>query len=222
MLAIILAAGMGSRLGTPLPKALTLLDNGMSIMEWQISCLKNIDILAVVGFQKELIIKRFPNISYVINPDYSTENTSKSLLRALEGIDQDILWLNGDVVFHPKVLLPFLQETRPAMLVNKAGVGEEEIKYRLGKKGNIEEISKTVKDPQGEAVGINFFPKESLELLRQNLEKCELQDYFERGLQLSIDQGLAIYPVFCKKDECIEVDFPEDLKKANALIRAWS
>jgi L-glutamine-phosphate cytidylyltransferase len=224
MIAIILAAGVGSRLGNSLPKPLTELDNGLSILEWQISTLKKIGIsriMAVVGFKKELIMERFPDIMYLYNPDYQKENTSKSLLRALNVVDEDVLWLNGDVVFHPQAAKALLHQKTPVMLVNKTAVGEEEVKYRLDAAGKICEVAKKVKDPQGEAVGINFFPKNSLEILRKNLSLCKREDYFEYGVQLCIDQGLKIDPVFCKVAECIEIDFPEDLKKANALIASW-
>jgi choline kinase len=56
---IILAAGIGSRLGNPFPKPLTPLKNGKSIMEYQtenIASKFNIDdISVVVGFKKDLI-----------------------------------------------------------------------------------------------------------------------------------------------------------------------
>jgi len=63
MKAVILAAGIGSRLGNPYPKPLTMLDNGCSIMQCQVKNLLryfSIDnIYAVVGFKKELIMEAF-------------------------------------------------------------------------------------------------------------------------------------------------------------------
>ena len=85
---IILAAGIGSRLGNPFPKPLTPLQNGKSIMELQVNHLSsqfNVDdIHVVVGFKKELIMERFPQLTYVYNPFFDRTNTSKSLLRALK------------------------------------------------------------------------------------------------------------------------------------------
>ena len=69
-------------------KPLTLLKDGESIMEKQ---LKNItkyfdinDVNIVVGFKKDLIMERFPEVNYVYNPFFDTTNTSKSLLQALK------------------------------------------------------------------------------------------------------------------------------------------
>ncbi|MDG2350242.1 MAG: NTP transferase domain-containing protein [Flavobacteriaceae bacterium] len=101
---IILAAGIGSRLGNPFPKPLTPLKNGKSIMKMQVENMTSRydvdDINVVVGFKKDLIMERFPELTYVYNPFFDQTNTSKSLLRALKKYkDKSVLWINGDVVF---------------------------------------------------------------------------------------------------------------------------
>jgi len=57
---IILAAGIGSRLGNPFPKPLTPLNDGKSIMHRQLSAISKHfdinDVSIVVGFKKDLII----------------------------------------------------------------------------------------------------------------------------------------------------------------------
>src|SRR5208283_4716397 len=116
-------AGRGSRLGDPnLPKPLTFLANGKSMLELQLDHLARVtckdSILVVVGFQKEQIMERFPHLLYVYNPRYVQENTSKSLLRALRKVDDDVLWLNGDVVFHPTVIEKVLEKGETGMVVN--------------------------------------------------------------------------------------------------------
>ena len=65
MKVVILAAGMGKRFGKPIPKTLVKVLNEKTILDFQIERLsKRIDInniLVVIGYQKELIIQRFPN-----------------------------------------------------------------------------------------------------------------------------------------------------------------
>ncbi len=115
---VILAAGIGSRLGNPLPKPLTVLKSGKTIMQQQIDNLSDHfnpdDINIVVGFKKDLIMENFPDISYIYNQNFDTTNTSKSLLKALrKNRNESVLWLNGDVVFDSGILAhlkPFIQQ----------------------------------------------------------------------------------------------------------------
>mgnify|MGYP001553278402 CR=1 FL=1 len=85
---VILAAGMGSRLGRSLPKPLTELSDGRSIMQQQFDNIrqafgKSAEVTVVVGYKLEHIIEAFPSASFVYNEQYDQTNTSKSLLRAL-------------------------------------------------------------------------------------------------------------------------------------------
>lgn len=226
MKAIILAAGKGERLLAPhQPKPLTVMENGKSLLEMQLenfSKRREIhEITIVIGYHKEQILERFLEYTTVENPHYAEENTAKSLLRAFEMIDEDVLWANGDVLFHPSVLDPLLSAKQSAMLVNKTSVGEEEVKYALDKEGYISEVSKQVNSPKGEALGLNLFKKEDLSTLKQNLKRCSENDYFEKGVELSIEEGVRVQPITVPVNHCIEVDFPEDIKRANDLLRSW-
>ena len=114
MKAIILAAGIGSRLGNSDPKPLTKLKNGESILYRQVGYLSEYiginNIITIVGYKKDLIMESFPNLIYVYNNFYDTTNTSKSLLAGLHKIEnEDVMWLNGDVVFEKKLLLKIIQ-----------------------------------------------------------------------------------------------------------------
>lgn len=227
MKVIILAAGKGSRLGEPgLPKPLTVLANGKSILAQQLDNLTphiSLDqILVVVGYHKEAIMERFPELLFVFNPFFGVENTSKSLLRALRKVDEDVLWLNGDVVFHPSVIPLVLESKKSCMVVNEGIVGEEEVKYHASVTGEILEVSKQVVNPQGEALGINYFKRLDLSILRQELENCKPEDYFEKGIEEGIKKGLKIQSCKVNSSYCTEIDFSEDLDYANQLLKAWS
>lgn len=225
MKVVILAAGKGSRLGQSGPKPLTQLINGKSILEHQLELLKkhvSLDnVLVVVGYKKEKIMEQFPDLGYVFNPKFASTNTSKSLLAALKKCSEDTLWLNGDVVFHPSVLDKLLSNPRTSMVVNVGPVGEEEVKYRQDAKGKILEVSKHVKDPQGEALGINFCSAADLSQMRKGMERCEDGDYFERGIEYCIAGGMAVWSVPVEHDLCTEVDFPEDLIRANTMLSKY-
>ncbi|MBT8245540.1 MAG: phosphocholine cytidylyltransferase family protein [Winogradskyella sp.] len=223
---IILAAGIGSRLGNPFPKPLTPLKNGKSIMKMQTDNISSRfdvdDINVVVGFKKDLIMERFPELTYVYNPFFDRTNTSKSLLKALKkNKDKSVLWFNGDVVFDEKILdilIPYIKDNQSFVAVNTSKVAEEEVKYTL-KNDYINELSKTVVNGLGEAVGINFISSNDIEKFINRLEECDDNDYFERGLELGIEKDdLKIKAVDISKYNCMEIDFVEDLESVNNML----
>jgi choline kinase len=223
---IILAAGLGTRLGRPLPKPLTLLADGRSIMQQQIDNIRAVfgetaRIMTIVGFKMDLIMEAFPDVLYAYNEDYDQTNTSKSLLKGLRlSRDDGVLWMNGDVVFEPRILervRPLIDADESFVCVNTAAVGDEEVKYTQDDDGFVRELSKTVAGGLGEAVGINFVSSRDMPALVQHLEKCDDPDYFERGIETAIaEQGLRVRPVDISEFFAVEVDFEADLVRANA------
>ena len=222
---VILAAGMGTRLARPLPKPLTELKDGRSIMQQQIDNMKRafgdtFRLMIVVGFKLEAIIERFPEATFVYNELYDQTNTSKSLLKALKASgDGSVLWLNGDVVFDPQVLERVKSEIEADhsfVVVNTAKVSEEEVKYTLDDTGFINQLSKTVVGGLGEAVGINHVSSTDKIKLIKRLEEVGDQDYFERGIEVGIENDSLRFKAIDISDlYAVEVDFAEDLERAN-------
>jgi choline kinase len=225
---VILAAGMGTRLARPLPKPLTELRDGRSIMKQQIDNLKfafaeSYRVMIVVGFKLEAIIERFPEATFVYNEFFDQTNTSKSLLKALKASgDGGVLWMNGDVVFDPQVLVrvtPVMEVDQSFIVVNQSKVSDEEVKYTLDSDGFIKELSKQVVGGLGEAVGINFVSAADKAALIQRLAEVDDQDYFERGIEFAIDKDGAKFKAIDISDlYAVEVDFDEDLARANELF----
>ena len=225
--AIILAAGMGTRLGRPFPKPLTELGGGHSIMHQQISKLREampgIRITVVVGFKRDLIMEAFPDVLFAYNELYDQTNTSKSLLRALElSAEGGVLWLNGDVVFHVGILervIPLMEQDSSFVCVNTAAVGDEEVKYTVDESGNIRDLSKRVTDPLGEAIGINFVSAKQKAMLISALRDVDDNDYFERGIEVAVAEDNAQFqPVDISDLYAVEVDFEEDLTRAKKFV----
>ena len=221
MRAVILAAGVGSRLGNPFPKSLSTLPGGERILGRQIRILREAgirEIVVVVGFKKELIMEEYPEVNYCYNPVFYLTNTCKSLLRGLEYADEDVIWTNGDVVFDEASIARLLATPGNCVLVDKSECGDEEVKYKTGAGGKIVEISKLVQNGEGEAVGINKISRAGLPVLVEALQRCEDSDYFERGIELSIAEGLEFSALDISGYRCIEVDFEEDLIRARELF----
>src|SRR5690606_10665284 len=84
--------------------------------------------------------------------------------------------------------------------------------------GFVTVLSKTVTDGLGEAVGINYIASADKPMLIEHLERCSDQDYFERGIELAIEQGLKVRPVDISEFFVVEVDFTDDLERANEEV----
>lgn len=221
MKAIILAAGIGSRLGSITPKCLSKLPDNRSILENQLEVLKanNIkEIIIIVGFKKELIMEAFPGYLYKYNPSFHLTNTSKSLLVALESVDpDDIIWINGDVYLENGIIEELVNTPGNVIAVNTSRCGEEEVKYKTDENGRIVEISKTVVNAEGESLGINKISKDDVLCFIECLKQCENSDYFEKGIEFSIESGLEYRALDISNYNCIEIDFEHDLTRLQVI-----
>ena len=225
---VILAAGMGSRLGRSLPKPLTELSDGRTIMRQQHDNIRaafgdNARSTTVVGYRAETVVEAFPDVDYVYNERYDQTNTSKSLLRALQATGRGgVLWMNGDVVFDPRILgraIELIERKQSFVTVNTAKVSDEEVKYTVTAEGFINALSKTVRGGIGEAVGINYISAADKRAFMAQLGRVDDQDYFERGLELAIaENGLLLEPLDISDLYAVEVDFAEDLERANLYV----
>ena len=226
--AVILAAGMGTRLARPHPKPLTRLRDGRTIMTQQVQHLKatfgeELRLSIVVGFKLEQIMEHVPHASFVYNELFDQTNTSKSLLKALRNSSEGgVLWLNGDVVFDPMLLehlRPQLEADESFVAVDTSAVSDEEVKYTIDDDGYIDGLSKTLANGLGEAIGINYVSSGDKIALIRRLEDVPDQEYFEGGIILSIRKdGIKYRPVDISQFFAVEIDSQDDLVRANRQI----
>ena len=127
MKAVILAAGLGSRLlprTHNIPKCLLKI-RGHSILEYQISALHQNgvnDIAVVVGHCAEKIRTYLkPPVTFIENKDYATTNSSYSLYLARDFIKNGFIYLNSDLLFHPGMLQTLLQSPhKDSIIIDRA------------------------------------------------------------------------------------------------------
>ncbi len=131
MRAIILAAGLGTRLKpltNSMPKCLTEV-NGKTILANMLENLSKVGVTEadiVIGYLggaiKDKIGNKFKNINinYVENPIYSKTNSSYSLWLAVKNLNENILVLEGDVFFEESLLKELIKDDfRDATIVKK-------------------------------------------------------------------------------------------------------
>lgn len=223
MKAVILAAGRGTRLGLDLPKAMVPVDSRRTIIDYQVENLvpyiPEDNILVVVGYRKELIVSRHPELSYTFNERFSLTNTSKSLLKGLSLLDDDVIWLNGDVIFDRELIPKMLSCAWSCALVDNKRCGPEEVKYKADEGGFITEISKQVEGAAGEALGINLVRQADLDRFRKHLELVGDDDYFEKAMENYIKQDNGRFLAVPSEGLfCHEIDFPEDLERVRRYL----
>jgi choline kinase len=116
-IAIVSAAGIGSRLGMNMPKCLVRVA-GRRIIEWQLDLLRDVpEVRVVVGFLEDEVIECVrtirPDVIFVRNPRYTETTTLQSIALASRNLKEPFLILDGDLLIEPGSFAAFLATCRP-------------------------------------------------------------------------------------------------------------
>jgi choline kinase len=230
--AIILAAGKGSRLEPVSGESVKCLVElgGMTLIERQFSYLRACgitQIAVVVGFQAERIRRTCgPNVEYVENPIFAETNSLYSLWLARHLFGDGFVVMNSDVFFHPQLLRDLLTaQHQDAVLVSwrdHTKYGDEEMKVKV-RGGQLLDISKTM-DPNeadGENVGMVKFSATGARVLANELDKLIAEgakkSWAPRAF-LEFSKTRPLHAVSTRGFPWIEIDFPDDLRRAQEEI----
>jgi len=221
---VILAAGMGRRLGADRPKPLVEIAPGQTLLGRLLATLESIvgpgGVTLVVGHEADRVRAAAPGIRAVLNPRYADTNTAKSLLLALDAIEEgDVVWANADLVIDPADALRFAAQTGSRSLVRRGPVDPEAVAYTEGPAGDIARIGKGVRPAAGEAVGFNLITGADRPALADALRAAEDSAYFEDAMQACIDARSVRFRPVVASGLCREVDTPEDLAEVRRALR---
>jgi choline kinase len=240
MKAIILAAGIGNRLGDlseNKPKSLLEFE-GKSLLKRHIEILQANqinDIVIVTGYESDMLMNHLKesnaSINYIYNDRY-TEGSAISL-----GCAQDILFseaefivMDADVLYDQEMINRLVNTNiNNCLLLDRDFIpGDEPVKICVDKNGSINEFRKQIADDldydiQGESIGFFKFNK----LIGASL-LGRIDDYLAKGendtpYEEAIRDLLITYPEqFGYEDVTgvpwIEIDFPEDIERAQNEI----
>jgi choline kinase len=241
MKAIILAAGIGKRLGEisgNQPKCLLEFD-GISLLHRHISLLAQFgitDILVICGYRQDEIkasldsLKINVHIQTEFNPDYESGSvislwTAHSFLES----GDDIILMDADVLYDPAILQRLIETSHEnCFLLDRDFVpGDEAVKICV--LGNtMVDFRKLIEsqlqfDYQGESVGFfRFNPEIAKELVQRcknyidNSKKDEPYEEVLRDLLLETPDAFDFEDV--SGLAWIEIDFPEDVQRAQNEI----
>ncbi|MDA0766448.1 MAG: phosphocholine cytidylyltransferase family protein [Verrucomicrobia bacterium] len=163
--AVILAAGVGSRLGEVAgdgPKC--LLDvGGKSLLEHQFEALRGIGVervLVVAGHRADAVIEAVGDRGEVlINERYKETNSLYSLWMARRWISGNVMILNGDVLAAPQIFAALRNAEGSVLAYDScSGSEEEEMKVRF-RFNRLQAISKELRPElsHGESLGVLRF-----------------------------------------------------------------
>lgn len=235
MKAVILAAGAATRLRPitdTIPKCL-LPVGGRSLLQRTIDalCAYDInDIIIVVGYQAQSVIS-FCNNTYpkkaltcVENPIYDTTNNAYSLLLIQQYVlDDEVILLDGDILFDPRLIWHLLSSQRQNILLLRPShlLGAEEIKVLTDTGNRILRISKDIDSSRasGESIGIERFSKQAVRKLFKILQRRihqeqRVDEWYEASFQELIDSGEEIFALDTAGLACIEIDTAADIETA--------
>ena len=220
MIAVILAAGMASRL-RPLtndrPKC--LLEVGRrTLLQRTVDALLEAglrEFVVVTGYRGEMIrqflTKQYPDqtFHFIDNAVYDKTNNIYSLWLTRPFTDgKDFLLLDSDILFDPALLRPLLETPAAALAVNRHELGEEEVK--------------AVVDEAGQVVGIGkqYAPDAALfETLSSMIETEGLVDvFYEAAFQRLTETNHFFKAIDTTSFFSIELDTVEDFQRAQELI----
>ena len=236
--AIILSAGKGSRL-LPLtesrPKCLIDLA-GRSLLEWQLDALaaNGVDEAVVVtGFRDELVDQVAagrPGVRTLFNPFYHVADNLGSVWLARGEFDRDVLLINGDTLVSPALVAKVLADAHRPITVTvdeKDDYDADDMKV-LREGERLLRIGKALEPGQynAESIGLLAFLGDGGRRFTAQVDRMMHTAEGTRRWYLRAIDALAadveIGTVSIKGEEWQEVDFPEDVEKAQALTRAWA
>lgn len=241
MRAVILAAGLGTRL-KPLtdkaPKCLTEV-NGKPILVNMLENLekagiKNTDI--VVGYLADAIKDKIGNkfgemnINYVENQIYDKTNSSYSLWLAVKNLNEDILILEGDVFFEEAILSDLMRNKNDSTVVEKYNPELDGSFVELKVNRVSDWIHKSrrkenfTKEDKFKTVNIHKFSKSFLNTyllptLSNHTEEKGGTEPIEYIMEDMVKNNAQIEAVQVEEKKWVEIDDTNDLKLAETTFK---
>ena len=241
MKAIILSAGQGSRLGHlthDQPKC--LIDfSGRTLLDRQLDTLAANGVneaVVVTGFHDELVNAAIaarvggPRVRTIYNPFYKVADNLGSLFIARDELEGDCLVWNGDTLVSDRLMARVLRNDRPGICVTidrKDGYDADDMKVVVDGEGRLQAIGKRlpIEEVNAESIGLLAFRAGGAERFREAIEQsirtAEGTTIWYLRVIHHIAQGEPVWTFDIAGDEWGEVDFPEDVERAQALTRRW-
>ena len=230
MRVIILAAGKSSRIAsiTSRPKCLLEID-GRSILERTLDLVNETqtkpEVLVVTGCGAEYIETALAGqVATRFFPDYDRANNLWTLHYVRDLLDCEVVIFFSDVIFAKEAYRQLLASPGEVVLaVDRTQVRSGTMRVSL-RSDTVWDLGSHLAVPEGHGnfVGIAKFSKRAALMLRDIVEQlclegAHLQDYYTIALPYLRQAGIELTPMNVAQSEWIEIDTPDDYKRAEAV-----
>lgn len=234
MIAVIMAAGMGTRFGQmteKIPKGF-IPYNGIPMVVRSIRTLIDCGIDRIIigtGYKKEeyeSLAKDFPQIECVFSPRYAETNSMYTLYNCRDAIGRnDFILLESDLVFEKKAITSLMEcPYESAMLITPVTKFQDQYYVEMNDKCQLVNCStdKTKINPSGELVGIHKIGSEFFKILVDEYGKI-VQEKPKLGYEFQLlDVSKRIRPMNVLKVDGLkwyEIDDINDLDFAQKNVK---
>ena len=240
MKAIILSAGQGSRLGhltDDRPKCLIEF-GGRSLLDWQLDTLAANgveDVVVVTGFRDDQIAAVLarrsggPTVRTVFNPFFKVADNLGSLYMVRAELTGDCLVWNGDTLVSKALMARVVTNETPGICVTidrKPAYDDDDMKVIADDEERLRAIGKRISEGvNAESIGLLAFRGGGAERFAEAIDRAmrtaEGTTIWYLRVIHHLAQDGAVWTLDIKGEEWGEVDFPEDVAPAEALVKGW-
>jgi len=242
MKALILAAGIGQRLGeltSDIPKCLLPIDSSTTLLDYSLQAIKDngfTEVVFITGHAEDKLKKHIANnwkhklnFKFIFNDKYSEFNNVYSAYLATDIWDDETVLFNSDIIFHPDILKNLIQYSREGaqsylVIHDKKILNAEDMKVKVNDKDEIKQINKglDLQTSYGEYIGILALKGKEriklLESLEKNVNEKRLNIYYEDALDHVLSE-ISVYPSSTEGKIWTEVDTKEDYELAKKIAK---
>lgn len=212
-LAVIAAAGLGSRLGAAAPKCLVKID-GRTLIERQLELLVDVpEVRVIVGFREHDVMEHVssirPDVVFVRNPDFARTHTIHSLRRAVQHSSRWFLAIDGDLVIEPTSFRAFLDTCAASDAVLAVGPSgtEDGVYVQTASVGSTLVVTSFSRERHSDYEWSGM----------AHLHSAHIADGERYVFETLVDE----LPMRAAVIDAAEVDTPQDLQRARNLVRSW-
>lgn len=233
MKAVVIAAGLGSRLGphtADRPKAMVRLNDReliLHVMDF-LDGANFSERIVVTGYRSDVLTNflgtHCPDVTVVNNPDFRLGSV-KTIEKALPHLDEDFLLMNADHVYPRRMLSHIMENKRgiTAICDFDRRLSDDDMKVKIDDQKRVTSISKKLTTFDGGYIGMTWCDIASSDTYKQALKKTLDNDgeaaNVEAILATLASDGTSIETCDTSGIGWLEIDDQDDLNRAAQVLR---